>query len=103
MVYSPVAEHHSVNQTARKLYLRDIDRQNGLIKKALEKPNNTVRNKDLKKRWKQQQELQNLIRKSAKPPVSQILNTREQYLDKIKTSQNKLGSVKSSTNEIEIP
>jgi hypothetical protein len=63
--------------------LRDIDHKNGLIKKALNNPNNTVKNKELNIRWKKQQELQNLIRKSAKPPVSKILVNRDQYLESV--------------------
>jgi hypothetical protein len=63
--------------------LRDIDHKNGLIRKALANPNNTVKNKDLEKRWKKQQELQNLIRKSVKPSVSKILMTRDQYLENV--------------------
>jgi hypothetical protein len=52
-----VVENHSLNSTGRKLYLRDIDHKNGLIRKALENPQNTVKNKELDKRWKKQQEL----------------------------------------------
>jgi hypothetical protein len=78
-----VVENHSLNCTGRKLFLRDIDHKNGLIRKALANPNNTVKNKDLEKRWKKQQELQNLIRKSVKPSVSKILMTRDQYLENV--------------------
>jgi len=57
MKQSPVLQEHSLNQTAKKLKLREISRQNGMLMSKIEKPNNTVRNADLKKRWQQNLQL----------------------------------------------
>ena len=51
MAQSPVTANHSLHGAKRKLEPREIDRRNGILMKMIEKPNNTVRNKDMQKHW----------------------------------------------------
>jgi hypothetical protein len=71
-----VTANHSLHGTKRKLELREIDRRNGILMKMIEKPNNTVRNKDMQKHWLINQEFKNMISKNNRL-------THEQYYTSI--------------------
>ena len=59
----------------------------------IQNPNNTVRNADLNKRWKETMQIQNMIRKSKKCDSTQIMQQREEYLIQKKLSKFSFESV----------
>lgn len=49
LMHSPVVDQHSFNYAGRKKWLLEVDRMNKMLATRMEKPNNSVRNKELEK------------------------------------------------------
>lgn len=80
LVECPVYQEHSLNRHGRDKMLLDIDRKNVILMKKLEKPNHTVKNQDLRKRWKEKVVLHNKMRISNRPGVEEVNRMRQKYL-----------------------
>lgn len=70
----------SINCTGRNLRLQQIDLENKFLAKKLENPNNTIKNHELQRRWKDKIELSHKMSISNRPNVDDMEKERLNFL-----------------------
>lgn len=96
MMYSPVVDQHSINYTGRKKWLQEVDRMNKMLATRMEKPNNSVRNKDLEKQFEQSRQLKRSISKANKLTHGYDGHSRSKIL-------NHVSSMASNASNFDLP